>query len=200
VGGHNGTAVGGVIYANGRVGQAFSLDGVDDVVSLGNAPALRVSSSDFTIDAWVLFNTRQGDMSIVDKMSTGGVNVDGWRLIKQEDQRFWFCFGGGSQNRCVDPAFTVFSTTLATTGSWFHVAAVKNSSSFAIYVNGVREDARSPIPGFEDTNSTDLLIGAYALQGAHLNGLVDEVELFNRALTGEEIKSIYDAGGAARCK
>jgi hypothetical protein len=41
-------------------------------------------------------------MSIVDKMSAnGGVNSDGWRLFKHDDDHFWFCLGGGQTNGCV---------------------------------------------------------------------------------------------------
>lgn len=202
----------GATFAPGLSGQAFFLDGIDDFVDLGNASTLHVSAGDFTVDAWVLFNALghppgantgapQGDMSIVDKMSTSGVNTDGWRLLKQNDNRFWFCLGGGaSGNRCFDSAYTVFSTTRAVTGVWFHVAAVKHASSFAIYVNGVLEDIRSPVPSFLDTNSANLRIGSYVLEGSHLNGLIDEVTLYNRALSAAEIAAIYDAGQAGKCK
>ena len=184
---NHGMLEGGATFAVGQVEQAFFLDGIDDFVDLGNASNLHVSAGDFTVDAWVLFNALshppgmnigapQGDMSIVDKMSVVDVNTDGWRLIKQDDNRFWFCLGGGAVgNLCGDSAYTVFSTTQAVTGVWFHVAAVKSSSRFAIYVNGMLEDIRSPMPSFLDTNSTNLRIGSYALEGSHLNGLVDEV-------------------------
>ena len=208
---NHGMLEGGATFAAGQVGQAFLLDGIDDSVDLGNASNLHVSAGDFTVNAWVLFNALshppgenlgapQGDMSIMDKMSTSGVNVDGWRLIKQDDNRFYFCLGGGEQgNQCGWPAYSVFSTTQAVTGAWYHVTAVKSSSSFAIYVNGVLEDERSPVPSFTDTNSANLRIGSYPLEGAHLNGLVDEVQIYNRALSGDKIQAIYESGCADMC-
>ena len=206
--GNNGTLQNGVTFATGMVDQAFLLDGIDDFVDVGNAPNLQVSPSEFTVDAWVNFNALShppgenngappGDMSILDKMSPSGVNTDGWRLIKQDDNRFWFCFGAGGDNGCGDPAFTVFSQTDAVTGADYHVSAVKTSTIFSIYVNGVLEDTR-PLPSFTDSNSTDLLIGANALEGAHLNGLIDEVEIFNRALSASEIQAIVNAGSAGK--
>lgn len=201
VGGSDGTLQQGASFAPGIDNQAFGLDGVDDYVDFGNAAALHVSSGDFSIDAWVRFDAvPTADMSIVDKMSAGGVNLDGWRLLKQQDNRFWFCFGGGSVNRCVDPAFTVFSTTLAVPDVWFQVAVVKSASSFSLYVNGEHEDSRSPLPAFVDTHSASLLVGAYSLQGAHLDGLVDEVQVFNRALSASEVRSIFDAGKLGKCR
>ena len=204
LGGGPGTLQGGVAFVSGRVGQAFSFDGADDVINLGNAPKLRVSATDFTIEAWVRFDSHQGDMSIADKMGAIGVNSDGWRLLKQADDRFWFCFGGGAQNGCTpDPSSTVYSTTSVVSDVWFHVAVVKTSTNFALYVNGKLEDQRSPVPAFVDTHSTDLLLGAYAYQGngapAYLDGSIDEAKLFNRALTAQEISLDFDAGTAGEC-
>ena len=208
--GNNGMLQGGATFAAGKVGQAFLLNGIDGYVDAGNAPNLRVSSGDFTVEVWVRFDALshppgansgapQGDMSIVDKMSASGTNVDGWRLLKQQDNRFWFCLGGRFGNQCGSSAFTVFSSTVAQTGIWYHVAVVKSSSGFSIYVNGVQEDARSTLPNFLDTHTANLRIGSYALEGSHLNGEVDEVSIYNRALSGQEIQDIYAAGGAGKC-
>ena len=204
LGGTPGVLQGAVTFASGQVRQAFSLNGSNSWVDLGNAPKVRVSAADFSVEAWVLFNSHQGDMSVVDKMSAGGVNADGWRLIKQADDRFWFCFGGGTQNRCtpLDTAFTVYSTTHVVPGVWFHVAAVKSNVGFALYVNGVREDSRSAVPSFVDTDSADLRLGFSVEQGAsaNLDGLIDEVKLFNRALTDAEVRQSYISAGIGECR
>lgn len=195
IGGEPGTLRGGVTFGDGQVQQAFSFDGSDDFVNLGNAPKLQASAADFTVEAWVRFESHQGDMAIADKMAAGGVNADGWRLLKQADDRFWFCFGGDGQNGCTpDPASTVYSTTSVVSEAWFHVAAVKTRTTFALYVNGKLEDERSPLPAFVDTNSTDLLLGATATDGApaFLDGLIDEVRLFHRALSSQEIAADFE--------
>jgi hypothetical protein len=210
--GNDGTLQGGATFAAGKVDQAFLLDGVDDSINARNAANLQVSPGSFTVDAWVSFNALShppgtnnghpgGDMSIVDKMSTNGVvNSDGWRLLKQDDNHFWFGFGGGTVNGLTPIApTTVISTTTATTGTWYHVAAVKSSTEIAIYVNGVKEASKPPV-AFTDTQSANLLIGANALYGANLNGQVDEVQIFNRALNPSEILAIFNAGSAGQCK
>jgi hypothetical protein len=202
---------GGAAFAPGKVGQAFSLDGIAALVDAGNASALHVSGGDFTIETWVLFDALShppganvgappGDVSILDKMSTLGVNQDGWRLLKQADNRFWFCLGGVTGNRCIDPLFTLFSTTVATTGAWYHVAVVKSATSFSLYVNGELQDSRSPVPSFLDTHAGTLRLGANAIEGAHLNGLIDEAAIYRRALTATEIQGIFLAGGRGKCK
>jgi Concanavalin A-like lectin/glucanases superfamily len=212
VGGNDGALIGGATFAPGKVGQAFALNGVDAFVDAGNAASLHVTAGDFTVEAWVSFNSLThppganrsdappGDVSIVDKMSTRGVNVDGWRLLKQADNRFWFCLGGGIGNRCQELGYTLFSTTVATTGVWYHLAAVKSAAALSLYVNGQLQDSRSPVPEFMDLNAGDLLFGANALQGGRLNGLIDEVALYDRALPATEIQAVFLAGPGGKCK
>lgn len=215
ISGNNGTLENGATFASGAVAQAFALDGVNQYVDAGNRPSLQVSSGDFTVDAWVKFDTLGGlaatcsggggtncDMSIADKMlDATGVNTNGWRLIKQADNHFWFCLGGGSFNGCTPGGpLTVRSNTFVTTGQWYFVAGVKAGNMLSIYVNGSQESSITLGSSFLDTNSTDLLIGAHAGEGAYLDGEVDEVELFNRALAPLEIQALYDAGSAGKCK
>lgn len=191
-----GISEGSVAYAPGKIGQAFQFNGYNQL-RVPNAPNLRVSQGEFTAEAWVRFDALSGgattarwDMSIFDTIA-GGINIDGWRLFKQADERFWFCFGAGS-NRCYDPAYTVFSTTRATTGVFYHVVAVKTATHFAIYVNGKREDIR-PLPSsFVDSRTSDLLIGANAIEGSHLIGLIDEPKIYDLALSAEEILAAYN--------
>jgi hypothetical protein len=210
VGTNPGTLQGGATFGAGMVAQAFALDGVNSYVDVANAPALQVSASDFSVDAWVRFasltappgsqSTAPGDMSIVDKMSSSGLNTNGWRLLKQADNRFWFCLGGGATNGCSAAALTtVRSTTMATPGVWYHVAAVKTGSSLSVYVNGVLE-ATTALGTFADAQMANLRIGSYAAEGSYLNGQVDEVELFNRALSGAEIQALYNAGSGGKLK
>jgi hypothetical protein len=202
--GNDGTLQGGTGFAPGKVGQAFRLDGLDDRINVGNAPNLQVSDDEFTILAWVKFDTDEiwpvgHDMSIVDKMGSNGVNWDGWRLLRQKYQgKFWFCLGGGSTNGCGGGGAptVIVATTVTQKDVWYHVAGVLGSSDFSLYVKGVMEDSK-PRPAFTDSNQADLLIGSYILEGSYLDGLVDEVALFDRALTEAQIQAIYhwEAGG-----
>jgi len=208
--GNNGTPFNGADFAAGVVGQGFSLSGVSQYLDVGNPAALRVSAGDFTVDTWVKFNSLThppgsvtgpaGDMSIMDKMSATGINQDGWRLFKQDNNHFWFCLGGGGANGCGGgPSTLVQSATVATTGVWYHVTAVKTSSTISIYVNGVKETTTSLGP-FTDTHAASLKIGASAAEGSYLNGLVDEAEVFNRALSDAEIATIYNASALGKCR
>jgi hypothetical protein len=217
--GNNGTVNGPVAFAPGLVGQAFLFDGSSTSVNAGNAANLHVSAGDFTIEAWVNFNsafnpdsfvcTGDGcDMSIVDKMAPAALNpssdnLDGWRLLKQAHGYFLFCLGGGASNRCGDPNqnISVFSQRgSVTTGVWYHVAVTKTSTTLSLYVNGVLANQNTTLGAFTDTNSTNLLIGANVSEGAHTSGQIDEVTLYNRALSAAEISAIFVAGSSGKYK
>src|SRR4051812_16886218 len=128
-------------------------------------------------------------MALLDKMTSvsgAPANADGWRIVRQADGHFWFCLGGGTGNGCVGGSETARSMTVPALNTWYEVAAVKTSSTISLYVNGALEDTKARL-AFTDTNAGNLIIGAHAQAGGapgfFLNGLIDEVRLYNRALT-----------------
>jgi len=212
--GNDGTLQGGTSFGAGLVGQAFSFDGSADFVAVGNPANLHLGASDFTVDAWVNFDLLVSppgflsgvcfgpgcDMPIVNKMAALPLNRDGWRLLKQSDNHFWFCLGSPSNGCDGGVATTVRSTTIAAPDVWYHVAAVKGSQTISIYIDGAPEDSK-PLPSFVDTDSAGLFIGYYeGFEPSLMYGRVDEVEIFDRALTSPEIQAIYNAGAAGKCK
>jgi len=205
IGTNNGQLNNGAGFAKGYVKRAFSLNGTNQYVDAGNGKSLRVSKGDFTVDAWVFFNAlSQPDQSMVDKMNANGTNYDGWRLLYQGDSDlFWFCLGGGAGNNgcTLGSPTTVTSKTTVQPQTWYHVTGVKTAKQISIFVNGKLENSTTLGP-FTDTNTTHLIMGATAAQGktAWLNGLLDEIELFKRALKPAEIIGIYKAGHAGKCK
>jgi WD40 repeat protein/predicted Ser/Thr protein kinase len=200
VGNNHGTLKGGVKFAPGVAGQAFDFNGIDGRINLGNAPRLHLSSGDFSVSAWVNFRSLKhpdgntdkewGDMYILDKMSAAGVNHDGWALLKQDDNHFWFGFGGGNTNGLIPDAPTMIqSTTSVVPGVWYHVVAVKRATQFSLYVNGI-EEASKPLPAFKDTNTADLEIGAAPVgYSCYMNGLIDEATIYSRGLSPAEVKT-----------
>ena len=177
----------------------FTFDGQDRQLSLGNSPVVQVSKGDFTVEAKVLFRSLDGndgpclgpgcDMSIADKMSDKCVvNCDGWRLIKQSSNLIYFCLGRqDKEDGCAIFSNTrVVGKTKIQINTWHHIFATKKGNDIAIYINGIREDAKNA-SGYKDTNQTGLLVGASRLEGAHLNGAIDLVKLYGAALSQSEI-------------
>src|SRR5579884_1399719 len=192
---YNGTWQGGVNVSPGKVSNAFDLDGVRRYVLIpdtttGQAPDLLDPTAAATLVAWVYFRQRPSDvvhfLEIVSK-SGGGTDLD--LQAQDNDDRFYFYVASGYPN-------VVASQTAIQPGQWYFVAATYTANgALKMYVNGALESTKS-IPGVtRAANGNPVTIGAsYVWPGRYLNGLVDEAQLFSRALTASEIQGIYNAG------
>src|ERR1051326_3038319 len=85
---------------------------------------------------------------------------------------------------------TVNTTTVVPLNTWTHVAAVYDGNALTIYINGI-EDASATIGAVTLKTNTDPVAIGWAGTTQYFNGGIDEVEIFNRALTAGEIQAIY---------
>jgi hypothetical protein len=174
----------GASWTSGRINGALNFDGVDDYVDCGNSETLDPTQG-ATIEAWVKFNqipfVAQHIMEIASR-SGGGTDLD---LQTETDNRFKFFIGPGAPNVAV-------SNTVVETGEWYHIAGTYQANdNIKIYINGVLEETTS-IGITRDSNSNNFCIGqSGAWSGRFFNGLIDEVKIYSRALSAEEIKAEY---------
>ena len=209
VGGNHGTLHNGATYGAGKVIRAFSLDGVDDYVEVPNDPAAAFNfTNSFSIDAWIYLDAQAPQFSpIVSKWNDLGVAKRSYFLavdvLLTGAHRLRFdvstngLFGGANSD-------IRLSAATIPTGQWVHVAGVYNDSvspsRLDVYVNGVLNNGPSTTEPFVSpvaTNDEPVLIGAGDLGSDardFFKGRIDEVELFDRALTAAEILSLYGAG------
>ncbi len=201
-----------VSFDEGRHGLAARFDGL---AAIGTAPsngALEVASGDFTVEAWVNLDDlvqppgfgAPVDFAVVTKMlsSPGMPNADGWRLLMfAGDHRWWFCLGG-DDNGCNpggNTANVARSSSEAVAATWIHVVGVRTGNGVRIYVDGVLEDdlqATAPIINVD--METPLTIGGTAFTDGEgrsfaLFGRVDEVSIYARALSDDQIAGLAQA-------
>lgn len=190
------SAMGNVGFASGLVGQAFSFDGSGALVNLAASADLNLRNA-VTIAAW-----------IKPSVSTAGViggRPGGYQMQLRNDGRVLIAFPiGGTVNRVLP------STSLIPTNSFTFVAASYDSTTGTIkmYINGVLENS-AQTSGLIDSMTKPFQIGGYfdpslgvfyATPGYGYTGLIDELQVFNRALTATEVQGIYNAGSAGICK
>jgi hypothetical protein len=182
---NNGTLQNGATFAPGKVGTAFSLDGVDDIIEVPDRDSLDLNQ--LTIDAWIN-RTSTADARIVDKMTAGG--TDGYALdIVNNHLRL--IIGGA----------TATGTTTLTTNAYVHVAGTFDGTILSVYVNGTLDGTTNVESATTPTNSLTLHIGSDSTGGGDLfAGQIDEVELFNRALAQNEIQPLVDADSTGKCR
>jgi hypothetical protein len=204
--GNNGTLQNGAAFAPGKVGQAFSLDGVDDFVEVQNAPNLNPTNQ-ITIDAWykpVSFNGNGANpivnkdyVSHTDPFYQYNLSVTGDQYFHDQAAfNFQITAGGIDYFVWTGPNFW-------TPGNWYHIAGTYDGSNVKLYVNGVLIDS-TPASGAMTDYGKNLRIGGLSNLNRtgldYLPGLVDEVEILNRALSASEIQAIYNAGSAGKCR
>ena len=199
-GGNNGTLTNGATFAPGLVGQAFSLDGVDDSVDMGDPFSLNVSGDQLTLDGWI-----NPSYSMVNEAWFFGKDADGLQPYALQWEN-GFVIGRIAN-------VPVWTTYTPPAGAWTHLALVYNGTanpSLKIYINGVPQPTVSTLPpptGPIPVEPAHFVIGQLGPRpslgdpgGRYFGGLVDEVEVLDRALTDAEIAGIYNAGSAGKCK
>jgi hypothetical protein len=166
---------------SGKRGGALRFDGGSDYVSANTGGSLNLTGS-FTFSTWLYWDGTAGFHGILGK-ENGAANGYYFGL---EDTGTLICgvnAGGGE----------VASLSTLRAGQWYQVACTSNGSTLVIYINGVQDNtAGSAAPG---TNATAFTIGDTLAAATDLfDGMLDDVRVYNRALSGDEVAGIYTQG------
>lgn len=184
---NDGTLLNGASIAPGRVGNAFSFDGVDDQVSMPDAPSLDLDQA-MALALWVNIVADDPEQHLVAKWGLGG----GWDLIMYPfDPAVW------EYRTLIDGQFGEIDCPEVVPGAWVHVVAQYDGAATKVYTNGVLcvSDSRA---GDLFVNDAPLIFGGG--NSYRFGGMLDEVQLYDRALSDEEIASIWSAGEKGVCK
>jgi hypothetical protein len=188
---HTGTVYG-ATWTTGKVGGALSFDGWENYVSADDDPELNITG-DITIAAWV--NFREGGLmwdgsekAIVTKCVWNGAYANPYDFrtsISIEPSL--------AMVRANDMGHEVtYSTLNFPLNTWHHVAVRVENMITDFYVDGVLTGKSAPAPRLTTPptgNDLRLLIGARD-DGLFFNGLIDDVRIYDRALSGDEIRNI----------
>ena len=180
-GGNHGKVHGATYTSEGKVGGAMSFNGDRQGVVVRNSASLQLQ--DFTIMAWI----KRGSTDEV-SMHTDSAEFFGYG-------RTGYIFGilaNGHLFLSKVDINDVISQSEIHDQAFHHVAVTKQGSRIVFYLDGVAYPASDYNPGFEF--DTDAAVGARGdnLAGCFI-GVIDEVAVFNRRLSGDEVKGIYDS-------
>jgi hypothetical protein len=205
VGTNDGTLVNSVTFAPGKVGQAFSLNGVNQYINTGSSATFDVLN--FTIDAWVHIDpaTNVGERRVISRDDV---------VVVPDSSRQLFVLkssspsgSGGADGHAVfailkGGALAQVSAPAALTAGWHHLAGVRFRSTLALYVDGVLVATTTTSITGTISPLAPLVIGQVspALNAEFFPGLIDEVEIFDRALSASEIQAVFNADSAGKCK
>ena len=161
---------------------SLDFDGTNDYLAIGSNSKLEFTGS-FSLSAWVKPDLNKTQY-VIDTSTSGSIG-NGYMLRCNSNGtvRFW----SYSANASLD------STATISTSSWNHLVAVKDGSTLRLYINAGTPATRTDT-SFNTSNTTNLRIGNSSVLGGYFNGLIDEVSMYNYALTGANVSSIYNSG------
>jgi len=188
--GNNGTIVGAPKVVAGHKGDALDFNGVSDGVEIITSESLAKTAKQITLEAWI-FPRGNAQIEIVTKWD--GVNNG---IIHFEIQ------AGGIIRYCmrrVDGALDAVMIDLSTPGGsfslkeWTHIAETYDGKTARIYVNGSEVLNGACAGDMRDNADVKYWIGClYTTQGRWFDGLIDEVRIWSRSLTPDEVKKAMD--------
>ena len=174
--GNHGILQGNATKSTWAYDKTIMLYGDDDCVEDPHQPVFNVTDK-LTLTAWVRISSSENDMKIISKGSafSFGREYDG-------DYLTLLCTGTG---RPLSGSMGVFDY------KWHHVAAVYDGTTLYIYVDGTLDTTRAA-SGNITPNDDSVLIGDFAeIANFEWVGNIDDVRIYNRALTADEIKLFY---------
>lgn len=178
---NGGTLTNGPVWTTqGKYGNGLSFDGVNDYVSVADKAMLDLGATG-TIEAWTKLNAINRWHSVIAKGNSNSDPAHNYALEITNANRVRCILGGGSSSRTLD------STITMTTNQFRHLACTWNGSTLSLYIDGNLNitTAQNLTP---TANTAPLFIGQFGGNSDRLNGLIDEVRIYNRALTQAEIQ------------
>ena len=192
--GNDGTVNGATLTEDrfGVANAAYNFDGVDDWIDVLNNQGLNSASG--TVSAWLksngeLFNDQQLIFGQYQSRPQLIVNTNN----NQKASISWPSSNGDNANAT--------STSLISSGEWISVIGTYSSNNIKIYINGVFEaeliteltqsNCFSSIYNIGGFNATNQTCGGEIGQSQFFNGNIDDIAIYNRALSPEEITALY---------
>ena len=194
--GNRGVFSGAPAWTAGKMGKALSFDGVDDYVqvpyAVSNAPTAVISYG-----GWAKFNSFSGYNTIVSKTEGGG-----YRLGTSVDTTY--CTNAEKICSRMNIGGTYYDTEYATSnlsaGTWYHAFVTYDGETVVLYINGVSVATNTnPSGAITYTVTNPVCLGGEASDthcasaNGYMNGSLDEVRIYNRALSAGDVLKLYNA-------
>lgn len=176
--GNNGTLTNGPTVTEGKSGQALNFNGSSNYVTMGYVLSFSGTQS-LSMSAWIKPNV---------------TNVSYQTLVGKELDYKLDLDSGGKVNFLLGNSWgrNFASDTSLVAGNWYHIVATYDGTNKKMYING-SWDKTVASTGNISGNSYQFNIGQRNSDD-YFNGIIDEVRIYNRALTQAEVTALYNAG------
>lgn len=179
-----------------QANKAYDFDGTNDIIQTANSLPIFNIASELTYSAWFYVDTGNSlwQRPFQKFQDLSGGNVPPWAISYGQSTAATF---GCEFKDSDDAEFAQFQASSSSpSGSWYHVACVASQSAgtFDIYVNGIDVGGAAWFAsGTIHTESRPITLGGARSAGTYWNGKIDDVRIYNRALSAAEITALYNS-------
>ncbi len=178
--GLDGTLNGDPQWVEGQLGGALDFDG-DDSVEIPHSPILSITD-EITISAWTYMRgNASGELAIVSKGGWAANDLPYELTETPGGVIFWQFYDDGGRDTCAPDSPPV--------EEWHHIAATYDGNIFKCYIDGELAEEWAYV-GKMPENTASVTIGQRSRGGTFFNGIIDEVAIYDRALSEDEIPQI----------
>ena len=196
---NNGAMQGSMDAANdsvvGAVNTSLSFDGVDDRISVPDNAVLEMTD-EFSVSFWVKQDVNTGtDQKILMKRHTVEPFLS-WEFGIGTSNDISMILANTASDTGTPTSYFYVGSNPITAGRWYHVVGIKDGGELTLYLNGAEEEwyVNEPYTGTILDTDNDLLIGATTGSSDFLMGSLDDVRIYNRALTFADVQDLYAMG------
>ncbi len=177
---NNGTYEGTASTTGGKFGRGGVFDGVGDEINMGDVVEV-TGTAELTVSAWFKTPSSGGSDNYFIVSKAGGGD-DTFSLRYRADDVIWWQVA----NKIEEDAIAKHDGTISA-NTWYHAVGVYDGSQVKVYINGIVGSEIDSLTGLTEYDSAhDLKIG----QG--MEGTIDEVRIYNRALSAGEVQKLYE--------
>ena len=179
---NHGLISGAILTNEGRFKEGMKFDGVNNNISITHSQSVNLSGN-LTISTWINPSQTTVLKDVLRKYDPTGIKLNYWILIDATGQVQFYIGGASTAN-------AARSVTLLSPNNWYHITGVYNGTT-NIYINGIYEaiavTSLAPI-----VNTQNVHIGGGYTDTRFFNGSIDEVRIYNRALSASEVAGLYN--------
>ena len=187
--GNYGIVTGATLTA-GVLGDGLSFDGINDYIDAGSDSSLDISTG--TLSLWFKMDNPEPLFRVMIAKDVSGLNNGDFSLGVQQStdgtnpNKIQAYSDSGSDN-------FIFSDSAISFGEWIHVVYIFGSGGMKMYVNGIQQSSTNANTVGLENVVADLIIGARRATVQNFNGIIDEVKLWNYALSDSEVLAEFNA-------
>ncbi len=177
--GNNGTVIGATLITDRNGQQAYKFDGINDIINI-NSKVGNFGANDFSVSLWVYDEDTQNSGTLVGK--------------RNDDANMLNLIWSNSPGLELGSPYVLITPKGSMLNEWKNCVLIRKGTNISIYINGVLEQKNVSSMTPNINNSANLSFGArysYSQTGQHFKGSIDDIGIWNRALSEEEIRILY---------